>query len=290
MNKEIYYKYFYEQILPNIYPLEIQRKDILKRVFLYSLLMFVCGILSAYVFILLAIKNNITILLLPVILFLMYVFFLKGITYAIVKGKEYQNLLMQKVLPYFLKPIANFTFWPKNHDIATFLDSKLFRDFENREDYLSLFGIYKNANITINDTELTIPVNKSVFKGIAIQLELDKSINNHIIMISKNEKKNNPYKQIKSDIDELNQYMYVFAQNENTQLITDKFWQAVKRIGETYGAKGFLLSIKNDTVLICLRRKRPLKFGFLLKSLIKPQNFDDLINMFLVLFDFIDSI
>lgn len=290
MDRAIYYKYFDENILPNIMPIEKQRQSIVRSVFLSSFIMILCGVACAWLFIALSTRNNLTILALPVILFLMYVFFIKSITNAIVKGKEYQKKLMNEVLPLFFKPVANFKYWEKNRDISTFLDSGLFRDFEAREDDFSIFGIYKDVNITLNDTKLIIPPNKTIFKGVAIQLEFPKSIDNHVILISKNEKIYSNYSQINPQIDEMNKFMYVFAKNNNVKFINNDLWNIIKRMAQNYTAKGFSISYNNNTVLICMRKKKPLSFGFLLKPLTKPQNYNDLIDMFSVVFDFIDCV
>lgn len=290
MDREIYYKYFEEKIKPLIYPHERERLKTVRKVIVSSILMCILGIIFAYLFIILSAKNSFTILILPVTLFLMYVFFIKSIINVIVKGREFQNSLIQNILPYFLEPVANFKFWPKNRDIETFLNSQIFPDFEAREDELSLFGIYKDANITICNTKLTIPPNKTMFRGITIQLELNKSIDNHIILISKNEYKFNRYKQLNPQIDELNKYLYTFAKYDNTEIITKDFWKCIKNIGEAYTAKSFSLSFENKTVLIAMEQKRPFKFGFLFKTLLKPQNYDELIDMFVSVFRLIDTI
>lgn len=288
MNREIYYKYFEEQIKPNILHYETERKNIVFKTLISSSIMFVLGIICAYIFILLSLKNSTTLLFLPIILFLMYVFFIKSITNIILKGKEYQNSLAKNILPLFLKPVANFKDWPKNRDIAAFLNSGLFPNFEAREDEISFFGIYKNVNIILCSTKLTVPPNHKVFQGVTIQLELPKSIDNHVVFISKEQYKFNPYTQINPHIEDLNTYLYTFSKNENTSFITENFWNCIKNIGEAYTAKGFGLSYDNNTILISLDTKKPFKFGFLFKSLLKPQNYDELIDMFVSVFNFVD--
>ena len=133
-------------------------------------------------------------------------------------------------------------------------------------------------------------VNKpNMFKGILIQLEFDKSINNHVIMFSKNEHKYNNFRQVNPHIDDLNQYLYVFAKNtENITFINEEFWHVIKRFGEIYTAKGFEFSFKNNVILIAIRQKRPMQFGFIFKSLLNAKNYDDLIERFIVIYDLID--
>ena len=204
-------------------------------------------------------------------------------------GKQYQKWLVEKILPYFFEPVANFKFWFKNNDTKSILDSKIFGDFDIQDDKTCIFGFYNNTNIIVSNTELTIPVNKIVFRGTTIQLELPKSINNHIILISKNERKYNKYEQINPHIGELNKFMYVFAKNgNNLEIVNEHFWKIIKRFGEFYTAKGLSISYKDDIFIIGMRQKFPWQFGFLFRSLLKVKNYDDLIKRFVVIFDLVD--
>ena len=40
--------------------------------------------------------------------------------------------------------------------------------------------------------------------------------------------------------------------------------------------------------LYAIRQKRPMLFGFIFKSLLKPKNYDELINRFIAIFDLVD--
>lgn len=287
--KEIYHKYFEERLLPVFYSLEDYRLKTVKKVITTSLLMFFAGIVSAILFIFFCLKNSSTLLLLPVFLFLMYFFFIKSIINVMWTGKQYQKWLVKKVLPYFFEPVANFRFWFKNNDINSLLESDIFGNFDTQEDEECIFGIYNNTNIIVSNTKLSIPVNITVFKGTTIQLELPKSIENHIILMSKNERKYNRYRQYNPHIDELNEYLYVFAKNSNNLgIINEDFWKILKRFGELYTAKGLSVSYKNNIFIIAMRQKFPWQFGFLFRSLLKAKNYDDLIERFVVIYDLVD--
>lgn len=294
MEKEIYYKFFNDNILPNMYQHEKYRLKIVRKVILSSVFMFTLGILFAGLFIYFSMKdNNFIILSLPFLLFFMYVFFIKSIINVIWEGKKYQKWLLETILPYFFEPIANFKFWPKNSDTESIINSELFENFDTQEDTYSIFGIYKNTNILISNTKLTLPVKGAIkpnlFKGTIIQLELPKEINNHIIMISKNTRKVCKYKQYNPHINELNKYLYTFAKNHNDlEIISEKLWNILKRFGELYTAKGFRFSYKKDVLLIGIEQKRPWEFGFLFKSLLIAKNYDDLIERFIVIYNLID--
>lgn len=291
--KQIYYKFFEKEILKQVEPLEKERQKTVRKVILSSLICFAIGICLAYLLILIDFENIYRILLFPLVLFLMYAFILKSIINFIIAGKQFQQRLYEKVLPMFLPPIANFKAWPKNHNTESIIDSNLFDNFDTQEDVTSFFGFYNNTNITISDTRLTLPVkgvNKpNLFKGTLIQLELEKSINNHVIIFSKNEKRRNKFKQFNPHIDEMNKFVYIFAKNHNNlEFITEEFWRKIKVFGETFTAKGFEFSFKNNTLIIAIRQKRPMLFGFIFKSLLKPKNYDELINRFIAIFDLVD--
>ncbi len=291
--KEIYYKYFEDKILPNIYNLENYRVKLVKKLFISSFLFFIIAVFFAYLFILIFLNSKFNLILYPFTLFLMYVFFIKSIINFILVGKKYQEKLLEEVFPLFLRPVANFKPWPKNSNTEAILDSQLFYNFDTQEDVFSYYGFYNKTGIIFSNTNLTLPVrgiNKpNLFKGTIIQLELEKSINNHVILFSKNEHKCNYFKQVNPHIQELNQYLYVFAKDtQNISFINDKFWNVLKRFGELYTAKGFELSYRNNTLLIAIRQKRPMQFGFLFRSLLKAKNYDDLIDRFIVIYDLID--
>lgn len=291
--KELYYKYFEEKILPKIRDVEIFRKKLIKQLIFSSLFFFLIAGFFAYLFIFVMLNGKFNPILFPMILFLMYVFFIKSIINFILVGKKYQEKLMDDVFPLFLKPVANFKPWPKNSNTEAILDSHLFYNFDTQEDEVSFFGFYNRTNIILSNTKLTMPVkgaNKpNLFKGTIIQLELEKSINNHVILFSKNEHKCNYFQQVNPHISELNQYLYTFAKEpQKISFINKEFWEIIKRFGEIYTAKGFELSFNNNTVLIAIRQKRPLQFGFLFRSLLKAKNYDDLIDRFIVIYDLID--
>lgn len=204
-------------------------------------------------------------------------------------GKQYQKWLVEKVLPYFFEPVANFKFWFKNNDLKSLLDADIFGNFDAQEDTECIFGIYDDTNIIVSNTSLTVPPNRTVFKGTTIQLELPKSIENHVILMSKNEQKHNRYRQYNPHIEELNKYLYVFAKNQNNiDFIDENFWKVIERFGELYTAKGLSISYKNNIFIIAMRQKFPWQFGFIFRSLLMAKNYDDLIERFIVIYDLVD--
>lgn len=290
--KNVYYSYFEKSILPVIKPFEAERVRTVRKVIFTSVLFFFTGIVFAGLFILNAVYSFINPIVLPILLFLMYVFIIKSIINVIIACREFEKQLVDKILPLFFEPVAKFRKWPEK-DLDTVLTSKLFGNFDELEEPLCFFGFYNNTAVRISDTRLTMPVRSSVksylFKGTMIKLELPKSIDNHVILLSKNQKKANNFMQINPHIDDLNNYLYCFAQkSDDVNFITEDFWNVIKNFGETYTAKGFSLAYKDNVVLIALNQKKPMQFGFLFKSLLKAKNYDDLIKRFIIVFDLID--
>lgn len=290
MYEQIYYKYFNEKILPIIGKMEKERISTAGKVVICSIFFVVIGFVLAGLFIYSIFNKLIPPLLLPIILFATYCFILKGITSVIIAGKEYRNKLVKDVLPLFLEPVANFKNWPINYDTETIIDAGIFQNFESREDVASYFGIHKGVNITFSNTSLTAPVNRTIFKGTLIQIELPFNIQNHVIILSKNEGVHTRYRQINLHNRDMNEYAYVFARNTNDlEYISDRFWKSVKRIGTVYTANGLAISFRGNTILVALRQKKPMQFGFLFRTLLKPENYDDLIAMFTAIFELIDA-
>lgn len=291
--RQQYHNYFEDKILPQIQNMEKYRKKTVLKVAGISLTFLLLGAVFSYIFILLMLKLEYNFILWPLILFLMYACLIQSIVTVIITSREYLLKLQEEVLPLFYPVVANYKNWPKNFSIATVLDSELFPNFDTQEDIRSFFGFYNRTNIIISDTKLTLPFkiqNKpNLFRGVTIQLELEKSFNNHVILISKNEHKYNRYHQVKPKVSELNQYLYTFAKKpQDIDFINQEFWEAIKELGAAYTAKGFSMSINNNIILIALRSKRPLQFGFLFKSLVKAKNYDDLINKFIVIYNLVD--
>lgn len=291
--KEIYYEYFNQTIKPKVLAFETYRRNLLAKVVFLTLLCFLVGGVFAYSAIYIVFYKTSILFLFPVVLFIMYAFILRGIISVIIAGKEFYKKLSDEVLPLFLVPVANFKPWIKNQNTATILDSQLFKNFDTQDDIVSYFGIYNNVNILFSATQLTLPVKgitkPNLFKGTLIQLEFEKSINNHVIIFSKNERKVNHFKQFNPHIEEMNKFAYVFAKKtKNIPFITEEFWNTIKPFGEKYSAKGFEMSYKDNTVVIALRQKRPLQFGSLFRSLLIAKNYDELIDRFIVIYDLID--
>lgn len=291
--KKIYYEYFYENIVPKVQDLEHYRRHLLLKIIILSLAFFVIGLVFAWIFILIMLDGKFHPILYSVILFIMYAFLIKSIITIVLADKEYQQKFINDFIPLLMPPVANFKNWPKNSNTAAILDSTLFPNFDTQEDVSAVFGYYNNTNILISDTRLTLPVRAldkpNLFKGALIQLELPKSINNHIVIISKKERKFNHYTQFNPHVDEFNTYLYAFAKNtRNLEIVNRDFWSVIKKMGEVYTAKGFGFSYKNNTVLIALRQKRLIQFGMIFRSLLNPKNYDALIERYIVIYDLID--
>ena len=107
--------------------------------------------------------------------------------------------------------------------------------------------------------------------------------------MSKNLKRCVNFKNFKTDVDELNDYLYAYAKTQNNINFVDfAFWEVLKEISKLYLAKSFSLSIKNNIVVIALSQRKFLPCGSLYSSLLNLKNYDDLIDRFIVIFNLID--
>ena len=95
--KELYYKYFEEKILSNIYEIEKYRLKLIKNLIFSSLCFFIIAGFFAYLFIFVMLNDKFNPILFPIILFLMYVFFIKSIINFILVGKKYQDILSKQM-------------------------------------------------------------------------------------------------------------------------------------------------------------------------------------------------
>lgn len=290
--KQQYYKCL-EDNYKQISVLEKERKKLFFKVLMLSFFYFCTGLIAAYLFIFIIINDIFNPFLFPVCLFFMYFCFLKCIINFIYENRKFQSRLSKELVPILLKPVANFKNWPVNSNISDLIDSDLFPNFDTREDEFCVFGIYNNTNIIISDTCLKLPVRgldkPDLFKGKIIQLELNNSFDNHIVFMSKNLKRCVNFKNFKTDVDELNDYLYAYAKTQNNINFVDfAFWEVLKEISKLYLAKSFSLSIKNNIVVIALSQRKFLPCGSLYSSLLNLKNYDDLIDRFIVIFNLID--
>lgn len=290
--KEIYYKFFKENILPKIIPLENKRKNSIKKASLISIIFFILGILFSVVFIFNIINNKFNPITFPLLLFFTYFFFIKSIINIIITSREYKNKIEHEIEPLFNTPIANFTKWPKGLDIDAILSSGLFFNFDSAESSSCNFGIYANTNIIISNAQINLPTmgisKPTLFKGTLVQLELPFNTNNHIILTSKTEPKCNTYKKITSNIQELNKFMHIYIQKETPNFITQELWEAVKSLAFAFDTKSILISINYNTVLIAIKHKNNNKFININSSLTNIKNYDELIEKFIAIYNFVD--
>ena len=293
--KQKYYKFLQKHWQTVIVPFEILRKKMLIKAVFFSSLYFIVGLIFAYWFTFILVNESFNPILFPICLFIMYCCFIKSIINFISENKKFQTKFLEKLFPLFLKPFANFKNWPKNSNTTDIIESCCFHNFDSQEDETCIFGVYNNSNIIISDTMLKLPLNgtdkPNLFKGKIIQLELNISIDNHIILTSKNETISINLKSFNTNIKELDSLLNLFSVNKNNiNLINEDLWQIIKEMAKVYCAKGFILSIKNNIVIIALRQKRFLTFGSLYVSLTQLKNYDDLIKRFTVIFNIIDCL
>ncbi len=293
--KTQYYKCL-EDNFQNIKIFEIYRKKLIIKTFFISLIFFAGALVSVFSLSFMILKNYFNPVLFAFLLFALYVCCLKSITTLIITDRQYQQKFYNKIFPFLLQPVANFKNWPKNQNTDAIIDSLLFPNFDTQEDNSCIFGYYKSSSITIADTRLTLPVKASekpdLFKGCILRIDIDKNIKNHIILISKNEDKYNRYHLYETKVAELNEYLSVSAKTDRyiDEVITEDFWEILQGFARAYCAKGFCFSYKDNTVIIAMRQRKAMPFGYIFKSVVKLKNYDEFIEKFIVIYELIDYI
>lgn len=285
MNK-IYYEHFYKNIAPSIKHIENRRIKTLIKSTISAFFSLILGVLSGYLFIKF---NNQNAIILTFALLGMNFFILKAIATIIYENRKFKSELYQEIFPLFFKPFANFVPWPKNQNTETIINSELFTNFDRQEDETCIFGNYKNTNILISQTKLTLPINglenQNLFKGTLIQIELDKSTENTIIIVPKS---NKPF--IKSQkLNIKNEYFDIFTTNKNNlELVNENLLKILENISIAFDSKKLKFSLKNNIILIALEKKTPYRIGNLFQNIYAPKNYDKLINQFVAIFNLVD--
>ena len=290
--KSQYYQYF-NDCLDVIKHFEKYRKKVLVKAILLSFLFFLCAMAIVYVLSIMILHSSYNPILFPILLFCLYACLLKAITTIILTDRQYQQKFNEEILPLILHPVANFKNWPKNQNTEEIIDTKLFQNFDTQEDVSCVFGYYKSSSITISDTKLTLPVRAAskpdIFKGIIIQIELQKNINNHIILISKNLKVNFKYPRLKININNFEEYLSAFAKNNSdNDFICEEFFEIMKKFALAYCAKSFGFSYRNNTIITSMEQRKAMPFGYLFKSVLNLKNYDEFIEKLIVIYDLVD--
>ena len=110
-------------------------------------------------------------------------------------------------------------------------------------------------------------------------------------MLSKNVYRNPRYKCYKTNISDMDDYLYTFVkENSGITFLNTNFWQIVKNTARAYSAKSFGFSYKNNTMLIAMNQRKAMPFGYLFKSLLKMKNYDEFIEKFIVIYELVDFI
>ncbi len=298
MNEEDLKKQYYGYLNDNldvINSFEKYRRFLLFKTLFVSFLFFLCALIVVCIISLMILNSKYNPFLFPILLFLLYVLLLKSITGIILADRNYQQKFNEKIMPLILAPVANFKNWPKNKNTDSIINSNLFQNFDTQEDCCCVFGYYKTTSLTISDTKLTLPVRASekpdIFKGIIIQAELERNIKNHVILISKNERKNNKFSYFKTNVDEIDENLYTFIKTQSKiNFLSQQFWKMIEKIAIVYSAKSFAFSYHDNTVLIAMKQRKALPFGCIFKSLLTLKNYDEYIEKFIVIFELIDFI
>lgn len=293
---EIYSDYFKNKILPFVKPYETKRKKNIFRVILFSCLFLILGAAVACGFFYLFLHSMYNSLVWTVVLFLIYGLFFRSIIYHVEVSKEFEDELSENLLKPFLKPIANFMPWPHNHNKESIIDSEIFPNFVLQDDAKSFFGFYNKTNIMITDTSLSSVTafdKRDLFKGAVIQLELEKSINNHIIIQPVGMRKPFGFKLIDLGNNAYANFAEVYSKNQNADItfVDEEFLGLLERIAMAYSAYTLRMSIKDNIVVISIPSKKKVFYiAGMFKSLVNIRTYDEIINKFVSVFNIVDKL
>lgn len=293
---EIYSDYFKDKILPYIKPYEKKRRKNIFRVILFSCLFLILGIAAAYGFFYLFLHSLYNSVIWTVVLFLIYGLFFRSIIYHVEVSKEFEDELSENLLKPFLKPMANFMPWPHNHNKESIIDSEIFPNFVIQDDAKSFFGFYNKTNIMITDTSLSSVTafdKRDLFKGAVIQLELEKSINNHIIIQPVGMRKPLGFKLMNLQNNAYANFAEVYSKNQDADItfVDEEFLRLLEYVAMAYSAYTLRMSIKDNIVVISIPSKKKVFYiAGMFKSLIDIRTYDEIINKFISVFNIVDKL
>lgn len=290
--RKIYNDYFNIKFLSVAVDYEKKRKNILIKIVFFSLLFLILAVATAVVFLYLLFHGFYNQIIYALLLLFIYALLFRSLIYHLEVSREFENDLNENLLKYFLEPIANFKPWPHNHNIENIIDSEIFPNFVVQDDVKSYFGFYSRTGITITDTSLNIvtPMDRrALFKGAVVQLEMEKNINNHIIIQPFNCRKPNGFVKIPFE----NKYVSVFAKNKeiNISFIDNELIQIFENLAQAFHAPTMRISIKNSIVVVSLPTKSSVfKLAGTYKPLTDIRAYDEILNKFISIFRLTEKI
>ena len=179
-----------------------------------------------------------------------------------------KNMVQQKIIDFF----GNFKYEHKHTLPAQLLQtSRLFYDFDKQygDDYFS--GSYQNVNITVSEEKLTYGRGRNkrtVFKGIIIQLDMNKSFSGQTVVhkssvfnIFRSHKSLLVDKTMqKVELEDLyfhNMFdVYSTNQVEARYILTTSFMEKLICLKKMYNGKKVELSFFNDSVIIAIKTSK----------------------------------
>lgn len=291
-----YSEYFENKILPLIAPYEVKRKKNILRVIMFSFLFLILGTGAAYGFFYLFLHSMYNSVVWTIVLFIIYGLFFRSIIYHLEVSKEFEDELSENLLRPFLRPIANFMPFPHNHNKESIIDSEIFPNFVIQDDAKSFFGFYNKTNIMITDTSLSAVTafdKRDLFKGAVIQLELEKSIENHIIIQPKGMRKPFGFNLIKSESNTYANFAEIYSKNKNADVsfIDDELLSHLERLAMAYSADTLRMSVKNNIVVISIPSKKKVFYiAGMFKSLKDIKTYDEILYKFISVFNLVDKL
>ena len=238
------------------------------------------------------------------------VFFIVSIITAINNAnKDYQDLIKERLFPELLNVFSENICYQKS-SIAAYIynNSELFKktiSFSCPDDYFS--GEYNNVNFHIDETELINYIklkngkseSTSLFKGVAMQFEMEKKINARVLIYSKSLLNNVPegYEKVTLEYEKFNKKYDLYVQNtrdsegqiEARYLFNTAFLDRFMQLQTSFKVNKMTCSIYKNNILILLHTRKDLfEMNHLLGRIDDIKQYHKLFDEFASVLSFID--
>lgn len=229
------------------------------------------------------------------------------ITNIQITNKNYQNKIKSTFFNDILKVFGKHINYARSRKIknSVFNESKLYpRDIETREDDDCFHGEYNNVNFIMNETDFGYTVRTSkgshyerMFKGVAMQFDLNKQIKSHVIIRSKGLLNNVPknYEKVELEYNKFSSKYNVWVEKngegqiEARYLLNTAFIDRLMQIQTSFRVNKIACSVYDDNMLIMLSTGRDLfEMNHLLGKIDDIKQYKHLFEEFASVLSFID--
>ncbi len=238
------------------------------------------------------------------------IFFVGSIVMAIdIANKDYQNSIKKTLFPQLLKVFSNnIGYKRKKIKTVDYNLSELFYEnvsYSSTDDYFS--GEYNNIKFQIDETLLTNTKklkngkteSTELFKGVAMQFEMEKKINARVLIYSKSLLNNVPegYEKVTLEYEKFNKKYNLYVQNtrdsegqiEARYLFNTAFLDRFMQLQTSFKVNKMTCSIYKNNILILLHTQKDLfEMNHLLGNIEDVTQYNRIFDEFASVLSFID--